>query len=985
MAQAYTHKSFPLRIHISTLFIVLMLLACGTISILFYIKSRDMVARETEKLVDRIVSESTRELERLFGPPETLASLLAQSAAAKAETLDERLLSLPVLKEAIEGNPSIASVYLGYADGDFFQFRQLRDERDRNTFNAPEKCVWMAQSIDAQFGRITERKIFFFDWELEPLGETAWETTFDPRLRPWYRQAVDTVETVRGAPYVFYSDRQLGITFARSASAGIYIDQRVVAGVDVRLETLSAMMKQFMITPGTRVLLYETSGQLIAYEDPQQLIFHDADSTDTAERRRIDQLGEPAMDALAKLLRSLESSELSRKKFEVDGEPWLSTNGQLEFDTGPPIFFSMAVPYLELTAEVRKIRNQTGLLALALVLGLIPLTMMMARGISKPISKLAEEAKAVSRLDFSEQTRVKSVITEVDELSGAMSFMRQTISDFLDLIESLNREKNFDTLLDRIGEDVRHAAASDGVLICLINEEDRVLRPDVYCDKSGCSRNLALPDLSLDEDLPIVHAVKNNERVRWDLSRGQAGKLASLIGAQDRQVTIWCQPLEDRQDTSMGVLGLVYVDSEEAVETSEMKDRLSFVERLSGLAGVTLETKQLIKKQKELFDAFIKLIAGAIDAKSPYTGGHCQRVPVLAKMLAQAACDEKQGPLADFSLSEEQWEELHVAAWLHDCGKVTTPEYVVDKATKLETIYDRIHEVRMRFEVLKRDAEISCWQAVVEGGSKEELLDELEDTLKMLDDDFDFIARCNEGGEFLADEAIARLGEIANRKWLRTLDDRVGISWEEAQRKGRIPALSLPVSEQVLTDKEEHLITRTEKDTIEPDNPWNFKLDVPESLYNRGEVYNLAVRRGTLSQEERFKINDHIVQTIKMLEELPYPKHLLNVPEIAGGHHETLHGTGYPRKLKGEQMSLTAKMMVIADVFEALTASDRPYKKAKKLSDAVKIMALMQKGGHFDPDLYRLFLTSGIYRTYGEQYLDPSQIDEVEIDQYLEA
>ncbi|MEJ2057963.1 MAG: HD domain-containing phosphohydrolase, partial [Desulfofustis sp.] len=878
MAQAVKRKSFPLRIHISTLFIVLMLIACGSISILFYLKSRDMVARETENRVDRIVSESTRELERLFGPPETLASLLAQAVITRAETLEQRLDSLSVLKEAIAGNPAVASVYFGYRDGDFFQFRRLQAEQDREFFGAPDQTTWLVQSIDNRSKQTSERKMIFYDWELK---------------------------------------RQLGITFARSL-----IDEGVVAGVDVRLETLSEMMKQFKITPGTRAILFETSGQLIAYEDPRLLV-NAAGGAGQINRRRIDQLGEPAMEALAEVLRSQELTEMSRTEFEAEGEPWLSTNGQLRLMSGPPIYFSMAVPFLELTAEVRQIRNQAILIALGFVLALIPITLMMARVISKPISKLADDAKAVSRLDFSEREHVSSIISEVDQLSGAMSFMRTTISEFLALIESLNREKNFDTLLERIGSDVRHAAASTGVLICLIDEEKQILRSDAYCDSGGCRRDLELPDLALDEDLPIVQAVKKNERLRWELSGGQANQLAGLIGAGDEKVTIWCQPLEDRQDTSMGVLGLVYVGPGNGTGSSELGDRLSFVERLSGLAGVTLETKQLIKKQKELFDAFIKLIAGAIDAKSPYTGGHCQRVPEIAKMLAQAACDEQQGPLADFDLTDEQWEELHVAAWLHDCGKVTTPEFVVDKATKLETIYDRIHEVRMRFEVLKRDAEISCWQAIADGSSKTQRLDDLKETLTQLDEDFDFIARCNEGGEFLADEAIERLSHIAKRTWTRTLDDRIGISWEEAQRKNRTAPVALPAVEQVLTDKEEHLISRTEKDNIAPDNPWGFKLDVPESLYNRGEVYNLAVRRGTLSLEERFKINDHIVQTIKMLEELPYPKHLLNVPEIAGGHHETLHGTGYPRKLTGDQMSITAKMMVIADVFEALTASDR--------------------------------------------------------------
>ncbi len=979
MARTVNRKSFPLRIHISALFIALMLLACGSISYLFYIKSREMVSRETEKLVDRIVSESAREIERLFGPPETMANLLAQAAVARADNLETRLLSLPVLKEAMEGNKAVASVYIGYPDGDFFQLRRLRNDSDNKLFNAPETSVWVIQSIDAVPDQETDKKMMFFSRDLDFLGETYWETSYDPRVRDWYREAVDSGKMVRGSPYVFFTDKQLGITFARSL-----VEEKAVAGVDIRLETLSTMMQQFKITPGTRVFLHEESGALIADEDPRRLVLKQDDKGEDLVRRRIDQLNEPVIDVLVDLLRGQDLSTMSKITFEADGEPWLSMNGRLRIDSGQPIYFSIVIPFLELTAEVRHIRNQTALLALALVLALIPLCMSMARVISKPISKLADEAEAVSRLDFSEREQVSSIITEVDELSEAMTFMRRTISDFLVLIESLNRENNFDTLLERIANDVRHAAASDGVLICLIDEEKKTLSPDVYCDEKVCLKELNLPDLSLDEDLPIVQAVQNNERIRWDLSRQQAEKLVGLIDSDNQLVTIWCQPLEDRQGTSMGVLGLVYVDFGKEVQSGELEDRLGFVERLSGLAGVTLETKQLIKKQKELFDAFIKIIAGAIDAKSPYTGGHCQRVPVLAKMIAQAACDDKNGPFATFSLSEDEWEELHVAAWLHDCGKVTTPEYVVDKATKLETIYDRIHEVRMRFEVIKRDAEISCWRKIAEGGNKEELLAVLSETLAQLDEEFKFVARCNEGGEFLADEAIEQLRNITGRTWMRTLDDRSGISWEEAQRKKRTPEVPVPAEEKILSDKEEHLIARAEKDHIETDNPWGFKVDEPEHLYNRGELYNLGVRRGTLSQEERFKINDHIVQTIKMLEELPYPKHLLRVPEIAGGHHETLHGTGYPRKLTGEQMSLTAKMMVIADVFEALTASDRPYKKAKKLSEAIKIMAQMQKGGHFDPDLYRLFLTSGIYRQYGLQYLDSAQIDEVDIEQYLD-
>ncbi|MFM8606292.1 MAG: HD-GYP domain-containing protein, partial [Cyanobium sp.] len=256
---------------------------------------------------------------------------------------------------------------------------------------------------------------------------------------------------------------------------------------------------------------------------------------------------------------------------------------------------------------------------------------------------------------------------------------------------------------------------------------------------------------------------------------------------------------------------------------------------------------------------------------------------------------------------------------------MTTPEYVVDKATKLETIHDRIHEVRMRFELLKLQAESEYWQGVAQGGDPGGLARQRDITLAELDDDFSFVAACNQGGEFRAAEQLERLRGIAERRWRRTLDDRLGISHEERRRrKGEEPA-PLPSWEPLLADHPHHVIPRLERERLEEGNPWGFRMEVPEHLYNRGELHNLSVARGTLSAEERFKINEHIIQTILMLSALPFPRHLVQVPEIAGGHHEMINGRGYPRGLRGEQMSDLARMMAIADIFEALTAADRPY------------------------------------------------------------
>ena len=356
-------------------------------------------------------------------------------------------------------------------------------------------------------------------------------------------------------------------------------------------------------------------------------------------------------------------------------------------------------------------------------------------------------------------------------------------------------------------------------------------------------------------------------------------------------------------------------------------------------------------------------------------------LPASAWPLAGDAPEVADEPGAAGAVAAGAEDGLEVAAGLHDCGKVTTPEYVVDKATKLETIYNRIHEIRMRFEVVKRDTEIAYLTGVLAGGDPDALAAERDARLQQLDDDFAFVAECNVGGEFMAPDKIERVKKIAETTWVRTLDDTHGLAWEEKARK-MAHAVPAPAVERLLEDKPEHVIAHS-KPPIGHDNPWGFKIPVPEQKFNLGEVYNLAISRGTLTAEDRFHINDHIVQTIIMLESLPLPRNLRRVPEIAGGHHEKMDGSGYPKGLKRDEMSIPARMMAIADIFEALTARDRPYKPAKKLSEALKIMSFMVKDRHIDPDLFEFFLTSGVYRNYAELYLMPEQLDEIDIANYL--
>lgn len=443
-------------------------------------------------------------------------------------------------------------------------------------------------------------------------------------------------------------------------------------------------------------------------------------------------------------------------------------------------------------------------------------------------------------------------------------------------------------------------------------------------------------------------------------------------------------PLRPHKGDVIGVLLLINARHRARGHTIPFSEELEeFVEALASQASVSMDNQNLLRAQDELLDSIIKLVAGAIDEKSPYTGGHCERVPEIGALLAKAVCEVDEGAFADFEMSEEEWREFHIAAWLHDCGKVTTPEYVVDKATKLETIYNRIHEIRMRFEVKLRDYNIEYLEARSNGDDKK-LKNALNKKIAQLQDDFAFIAECNVGGEFMADEKIERLKEIAQATWMRHFDDTLGLSGEEHGRlRRRRTKPKLPTRTFLLEDKPEHVIERKRAVATEKYDRYGIKMTAPKHMYNRGEIYNLSVARGTLTEEERYKINEHVITSIVMLEELPFPKHMSRIPEFAGGHHETMIGTGYPKGLKKDDMSLQARILAIADIFEALTASDRPYKNAKTLNEAIKIMSFMRNDQHIDDELFDLFLRNGIYRIYADRYLLPEQIDEVDITKYL--
>jgi len=504
---------------------------------------------------------------------------------------------------------------------------------------------------------------------------------------------------------------------------------------------------------------------------------------------------------------------------------------------------------------------------------------------------------------------------------------------------ALSTESDSNKLFEMILEEARNITNADGRTLYSKNKEGNlkfeILRNDTMNTIMGGSSNKEIPfdpvKLWVDDSTPnqsnvSAYVALTGETVNIKDAYQEAGFDFSGTKSYDEKTgyhskSFLTVPLKNHENEIIGVMQLINARDEDNEVVPFDKDMQEQIESLASQGAVALTNKKLVGELKTLFEAFIQLIATAIDKKSEYTGGHCSRVPVITMMLADAVAKTTSGKYKDFSMTEEERYELYIAAWLHDCGKVATPPHVVDKGTKLETIFDRIELVKTRMEILKRDVEIDFLKRQL-NGSLPEFDEKYTKAIKEIDENIKFIESCNIGGEFMKSELQDKIVAISKQKLF-------------------------------LNNKEMNILT---------DN----------------EVRNLNITKGTLLPEERDIINDHISITIDMLEELPYPKNLKNIPEFAGGHHEKMDGTGYPKGLKADQMSPQAKIMAIADIYEALTAADRPYKEGKKLSQAMRIMGFMKNDYHIDEDLFEIFVNSGVYKKYAEDHVASNQIDQID-------
>ena len=517
---------------------------------------------------------------------------------------------------------------------------------------------------------------------------------------------------------------------------------------------------------------------------------------------------------------------------------------------------------------------------------------------------------------------------------------------------ALSVEKDINKLLEMIVDETRDLTHADAGTLYILDRDQQcltfqIMQNDTMEARLGGTSGEAI-------ELPPIPLYSENEEpnhsnvASYVALTGKAVNIPDVYEAEGfdftgprnydastgyRSKSMLVMALQNHENEIIGVLQLLNAQDPDSGDVVAFSDEyVDLVASLASQAAVALTNTQLIQDMTDLFYSFIKGIATAIDEKSSYTGGHINRVVFITMLIAEKINISKEGHFKDFSFSEDEMEELMLAAWMHDVGKITTPEYVVDKATKLQTIFDRLELIKARFQVIEKSIENDMLKQKImllqespdaDKAAMAEIERTAQNCINILKEDFDVIRSANTPGEFMDEEKIDKVKAIANKTYVQDNEER--------------PYLTLD------------------------------------------EVHNLSISKGTLTSDERRVIENHASMTLKILNELTFPQKFSRVPEFAAGHHEKLDGSGYPQQLTEKELAIQTRILVVADIFEALTAKDRPYKKPMKLSQAVKILGFMVKDRHIDSEIFNLVLESDILKEYATKHMDPAQVDDLEI------
>ena len=1044
-----------LRISIRTVVIAFFLLATivtasVAISLQYYF-SKTSATESTLAMYKKTAAETRNYLDLIDEKASQTASILAQfTHFNKDQVVSDETTRLYM--QGLLRNPLMFGVYLGFANGDFYELVNLDSDKDaRRKLQAEQQDRWLIITIKGQ-GKARQQTLAFYDEQFQLRTTKTQLTDFDPRRRSWYTEA-KRGEIHKTLPYLFQALQKPGETYATKLA-----EHDAVLAVDITMSSLSDYLRQQDLGQDNEIYIYQETGQLVATNQIIESKNLPAAPELTLSKQQVELVksipyltvsnendwppinfaasGQPygyAIDVLNYI-----SQMTGIEIHYVNGMRWpeladMFVNGEL--DVLQPVFYDkqrqwlgsltdafLDVPYGVITANGKdKITHIDQLRGKTVA---IPEGWLLATNLEDqfPDIKITRVATVRAMFDAVREGKVDAAIDTAPILNyTARQFFIEdvTLSQSLDfgnvafpnqLHFMLSKENPgltelFNLALSKLGSEYKRAL------------EDKWFEQKWYRAKNDVDYQLGtVPYIEL---MQLVHSPSADRLMTVNIKGEDQFVFTTRFGGDNGKRDIFSivtpvstvlAPGIEKVKIAIGLTALASMlllplswflarpfvnpihqlakDSEKI--TNRRYEEVEYVESSIkeihdlgiSMNNMSRSIQQHEQAQRDLMDAFIKLIAQAIDDKSPHTAGHCERVPQLAFMLIKEAEKASSGPFGEFSFkTAEEWREFEIAAWLHDCGKIITPERIIDKGTKLETLYNRIHEVRMRFEVLWRDAEINYLLKKFElGADNAALLLEKQQKQQQLQQDFAFMANANIGSEFMSDEDVEHLKKLSQQTWQRHFDNRLGLSHIELSRYQEMTD-NLPVTESLLSDKPEHLEERVR--TTDYDPSFGIQMDIPEYLYNTGELYNLSITRGTLTAEDRFKINEHIISTIKMLENLPFPDELKRVPRYASTHHESMKGTGYPRGLSAEDLSIPERVMVLADIYEALTAADRPYKKAKTISQSIDILHKMALNEHIDIDVFELFLTSGVHTQYANRFLPSSQIDKVDIEQYL--
>lgn len=932
----WMYARFSLRFYISCLFSIL-IIVLG--SVLIYTQQRhnsQFLLANSQQQLNTLEKTLSQRLEHSLHSINTSLTLMQRNGVTLASTEQDLTRWLPLIHPLLSAMPNVTTLLVGEPDGRSLLFHLTQQQSERHELLAPQATEIVIDIMSPEHD--TQR--FYVDAHYQLLDSTVIavadnEAAYDVRKRPWFTPTLKQKGMHVTSPYLFHGTQNIGLTL----SVADHEQQRVWAA-DLLLTDVSALLKEELPHADT-FLLQAPHFNLLASS------MHLPNGSALTEMNQV-----PGLAPL------LEQPDIKHWRLQLNEEMWLGHQQALTLNMGLDhsldLRLATLVPYQVLMADALQFGHEQIWLTLLIVLLCLPLVMLVARTVTRPLTQMAQDMKAINHFDFSRFKPRRYAYKELDDQAHTMALMNNTLADFTKELSLLSQSNDFNGFLQRVGISITQLG---GGLRCLLYRTQQ----------QGDNSTLLLLD------------TKRQHRIELPAELSDAALSELMLTTFSDQALRFETPwlLRDRFGKLNGVIMLGMSHSAPALPLGKRR----FIGHYCDLANIALEDMRLFEQQRLMTQSIVRVLAAGIDAKSPHTSKHCQRVPELTLMLAKAVSNSNTGVYADFKMTELQWEELYLAAWLHDCGKLVTPEHVLNKATKLETLYNRLHEIRMRFEVLKRDADVRYWQGLALGEPESTLATQRQHTQQQLDDDFAFVAQLNKG-ELAIDEAQqARLNNIASQTWLRTLDDRIGLSWEEEQRL--CPNTKLPAWEPLLADMPGHHIPYPPDEQIKADNSWGITLTQPMLKQHLGERYNLLIKQGTLTKEERYTINAHVIHTLTMLSELHYPDHLSQVTLLASSHHENMDGSGYPKSIHAAELPLQARMLTLADVFEALTAADRPYKQAKGLQQTLLIMADMAARQHLDAVLFRFFVEQEVYLEYGRLYLSPEQLDAVDKAQVL--